>query len=605
MGATLLYPLVGVATATDPATPRLFLWALATGVLFHVYADVGNDVMDLPIDRTDPRRAPSPLVREVISPPAALLIAVAALPPLLATTIVLDLSAASAPLLAAVVLIGLYNLAGKSLPIPFVADVVQGAGWASLVLAGGAAAGGVTAATGWAAGAVLAYVALVNGVHGAVRDAVNDRRSGARTTALLLGADIEAQTRIVLPAPLAVWGAALHLLFGVTAGAMLLAAANREASAWAAVVALAVYAAATVSLLQAYASRDDLRRAMARGTWHLFLLPATLLLAAASQMTGAAAVATATAYVLPPVFFGWTVRDSEFGLPSTVRSAETSRLSGNVRQRIMAMWDMTRPGTPLAAAALVVVGSLLAGRLTGEALALMVAAACAVAAANVFNDRCDRVADEINRPERPLVTGPVDDNDADRFVLSATIGSIGSAALAGGPATFATAVLIFVALGYSLLLRRTVLGHLTVAALFAAPLVYGGWFGGGSVTAEHAVAAGLVTLFVFGRETLKGVPDRRGDMAAGYRTIATALGEAGALTVFRWTSGAFCLAAVGASLVAADIAYLAAALVCAVVPTLRTLQMVSGRPSLQVVDRAVQFSGLVFLLGVIPLLLLG
>jgi 4-hydroxybenzoate polyprenyltransferase len=235
----------------------------------------------------------------------------------------------------------------------------------------------------------------------------------------------------------------------------------------------------------------------------------------------------------------------------------------------------------------------------------MAAAALAVAAANVFNDRCDRVADEVNRPDRPLIAGPTTGNDADRFVLAATLGAMGASAIIGPAASAPTVAFLVVGFGYSLVLRRVAfLGQAVVASLFSGPVVYGAWFGGG-VSARVWIAAGLAATYVFAREILKGVPDRPGDLAAGYRTPATRLGEAGALRMFRGAVALFCAASVAAYFYVDDVAYLVASLVCAVGPALRTVGMVRNAPSTETVNRAVAFSGLVFASGVIPLLLLG
>jgi 4-hydroxybenzoate polyprenyltransferase len=105
---------------------------------------------------------------------------------------------------------------------------------------------------------------------------------------------------------------------------------------------------------------------------------------------------------------------------------------------------------------------------------------------------------------------------------------------------------------------------------------------------------------------VKGIPDRRGDAAAGYRTIATTFGPPVALAVFRSTALIFGAGAVAAVLVAERrLAYLAAALICAVAPAARTLWLVRSTPSQTAVTAAIAFSGLVFGLGLVPLLLLG
>ena len=111
--------------------------------------------------------------------------------------------------------------------------------------------------------------------------------------------------------------------------------------------------------------------------------------------------------------------------------------------------------------------------------------------------------------------------------------------------------------------------------------------------------------YVFARETLKGIPDRPGDLAAGYRTPATIWGTAGALRTFRVSTALFCVVSLSAYLYVDSVAYLIASLGCAVAPALVTVALVRGTPTLGVVQRAVAFSGLVFTSGMVPLLLLG
>lgn len=607
LGATLLYLLVGLATGPVSAPAGAVVLALLIGLLFHVHADVANDVMDLPIDRTDPRRAPDPLVRGTVSPQHALAVAVAAIPLMLACVLVWRAGQALGPLVWATLLIGAYNIAGKAVPLPIVADVVEGAGCACLVFAGAALAGGPTAATWWAAGVALLYIAMVNGLHGAIRDVQNDMRAGARTTAVLLGARILHGQSVSLPRLIVVYATVLQAAIGAVLAGFLVSWASPFGPAWAVSAAGTgiVFGASTVALHRAYRARNDLRRAMAAGAWHLFLVPASLLCAAAWRLPAWAVGPAVATFVAPPLLFGLAVRGTSFGLPGT--TARTAPPPARTRGELLAaLWRMTRIGTPLAAAALAGVGAALSGTVDGSAALLaIIATALSVAAANVYNDRCDLVADTISHPHRPIPACVVSGSQADRFVLAAALGAVAAAAAIGAAAALVASTLLVVALGYSLLLRRiVVIGQLAVAVLFAAPLLYGGWAGSAGLVGEHWVAASLAALFVLARETLKGIPDRLGDLAAGYRTIATEFGVPVALSVFRVAAVAFCAGAVAAGLVVDDLAYFAAAFVCAVAPTARALWLVRGSPSLAAINTAISFSGWVFALGVLPLILM-
>lgn len=607
MGATLLALLVGLATAPKPATVHAVAWTILIGILFHVYADVSNDVIDLPIDRIDPRLMRESLVRGSISPQCALLLALLTLPLMLTAWLLAGGHRSVGPLVAAAVLIGVYNIAGKRIPVPFAADVIEGLGGSALVLTGAGLGGGWTTATLWAAGFAVTYIIMINGVNGAIRDAQIDTRVGARTTALLLGASIADGRRVIRP----LWVHARSVILQAALGILLsgfLASESRSRPEFSWVVAAAssfgLYLASTVTLFEAHRRRTDLRAAMAVGTWHLFLVPASILAAATCRLPGWIVAVMVISFVVPPLLFRWAIRSTDFSVPSStavggLMSPATSR------GQIQALWAMTRPGTPAAAGVLVAVGSVLGGGLGLNVLPAMAATALGVAAANVYNDRCDLVTDEINRPDRPIPAGIISANNADRFVLAATLGVVAVSSTIDGPAAVAASLLVIAALVYSLRLRRfALLGPITVGALFAAPLDYGGWAASDGIRVEHWIATALVTLFVFARETLKSVPDRLGDIAAGYHTIATQLGESAALSVFRSAAAAFCLTSLAATLLVDNLAYLPAAVVCAVIPTLHTIRLVKGSPTPIAVNAAISFSGYVFALGVVPLLLM-
>src|SRR6266498_4003054 len=125
MGATLSYLLVGIAAAAASPPVAAVAAAIVVGVLFHIYANVGNDVMNLPFDHNDRGRGAAPLVRGTATPQAALFLALIQLGPmfLVVGAVTID---AEPPLAWAIILIAAYNLAGKAIPVPFFTDFVQG-----------------------------------------------------------------------------------------------------------------------------------------------------------------------------------------------------------------------------------------------------------------------------------------------------------------------------------------------------------------------------------------------------------------------------------------------------------------------------------------------
>ncbi|MGA7270722.1 MAG: UbiA family prenyltransferase, partial [Acidimicrobiia bacterium] len=416
MGITILYPLVGIATTTGRARVGDWTKLVILGVLFHIYADVANDVADLPIDGTDPRRGRDPIVRRQVSAPWGLWIALTPLP-LMALLLFDQPIPVAATLATGVGLLGIYNIAGKTIPIPFVADFTQGAGWAALVFVGAEIGGGSTPTTWLAASFVVVFVAMVNGVHGAVRDVENDRLAGAKTTAVILGARIRG-AGLLLPRSLVAYAGVLQAaLAGILIG-ILVANSQRPGWSWRVAEFLTVVSVlmAVWQILMAFRYRTDLRAAMAAGTWHLVLTPVGLLMATVLALGPPLAAATVAAFVAPPLLYGRIVRHVGRQLPSTTLG-EPSRVRRNTDARRSGLWRMTRIGVPITGAMLVLVGAHLGGGAGLSVIAAMVATGLTIAASNVFNDRCDVIADRINDRRRPLVVGTVTENEADKFVL--------------------------------------------------------------------------------------------------------------------------------------------------------------------------------------------
>lgn len=222
LGATAILPLLGAASVSPRPSVGLLCGLLAAALLFHCYAYVLNDVIDLPIDRCEPQRATFPLVRGLVRPQHALAFALAQIPLLFALTAWLGGGAsAQAALAAALLLMAAYNLWGKRTPFPPLIDLAQGLGWAALVVYGAALVGTPTPLTGALAIFEVVFIMLINGVHGPLRDLANDLRCGARTTAILFGArpvaaeqqDLKPQApSVFIPPALTVYALTLQLL---------------------------------------------------------------------------------------------------------------------------------------------------------------------------------------------------------------------------------------------------------------------------------------------------------------------------------------------------------------------------------------------------------
>jgi 4-hydroxybenzoate polyprenyltransferase len=210
VGVTLVITLQGVASSTRRASAADVVVALAAAAAFHAAVYMWNDLVDLPIDRTDPRRAASPLVRGMVSPTAVAVASTsfAAVAVLVAATAGV---AAAVSMALALVLLGAYDLWSKSSVFPPLMDLVQGLGWAALAWFGAAMPGASSTATVWLAVFLTIAILLFNGVLGGIRDLANDAEHGARTTALLLGARAGADGVIHMPARVILYADVLHV----------------------------------------------------------------------------------------------------------------------------------------------------------------------------------------------------------------------------------------------------------------------------------------------------------------------------------------------------------------------------------------------------------
>ncbi len=198
----------------------------------------------------------------------------------------------------------------------------------------------------------------------------------------------------------------------------------------------------------------------------------------------------------------------------------------------MAGWlEATRPGNVAMVGLAVLIGGWTAGADDGLQLAAAAGSAMLIGAAgNIDNDRCDLAIDQLNRPTRPLPSGRLSDVAARRLALGfAALGLLLSLRLGASGAAVAAVVTAGLWSYNRWWKRLPLVGNLTVAAIVALSLVYGGLAGAEwAKTALAAVLAGLLTL---GREILKDIEDRSGDAALGLRTLPVVFGIRPALAV--------------------------------------------------------------------------
>jgi 4-hydroxybenzoate polyprenyltransferase len=214
LGFSIILPLLGAAAVSSTFTGYEVLGLIGAAVTFHIFAYVLNDVIDLPLDRTQPLRAGSPLVQGKIQPWLALLIALFQIPLALAFTYLLAFgSLAYIALVSAFILMAAYNVWGKRIPFPHLTDVIQGLGFGAMVLYGAAAiAGRSSRILAVIFAFVVVFIVMINGIHGSLRDLANDLNYGARTTAILLGARTSGINGLILPLRFRLYALALQVL---------------------------------------------------------------------------------------------------------------------------------------------------------------------------------------------------------------------------------------------------------------------------------------------------------------------------------------------------------------------------------------------------------
>lgn len=202
---TFLFGLLLIGHPVFSATGALLV---LLGVLINSYIFVLNDVADLPRDRHHPGRAASPLVAGTVSVDVAISLSVA-LPIVMWILIAIaDWPARAEVAFASMVLLGAYvDVWQKTSPRvpPPVMDLLFGVTMAAPIPVVIWAVGSTITNTAWLV-TVGFFVLMVqlNSVAGNLKDLAEDERSGARTTAIVLGSTV-ADGRLELGASYRRW----------------------------------------------------------------------------------------------------------------------------------------------------------------------------------------------------------------------------------------------------------------------------------------------------------------------------------------------------------------------------------------------------------------
>lgn len=310
LGGTLILLILGAGATLSPISPIQVLILIAIGIAFHIFAYVFNDIIDLPIDRSEPRRRDFPLVTGVIRPRLALVFALAQIPLAFTMATWLESSAASFYALAiAFVCMAIYDIWGKRFAFPPLTDAIQGLSWAALVLFGSTVNGQFPNSLAWLIAIyVTLFIIMTNGVHGSLRDLYNDLQCGVRSTAILLGARPQGIEGITITSALVRYTVSLQLsLIGILFAALFWNLFRYNRLDWVVTsVAVLILSALSLRLLltaiSAAARRQDM---ISAGMLHLVISLGSLIVLFALALETWISILLIVMYLAPLLTFGW------------------------------------------------------------------------------------------------------------------------------------------------------------------------------------------------------------------------------------------------------------------------------------------------------------
>lgn len=200
--------------------------------------------------------------------------------------------------------------------------------------------------------------------------------------------------------------------------------------------------------------------------------------------------------------------------------------------RIKAYFLLTRPVNVVIGGLSIFMGAFIAGSIQPmrNVLLAMASGALMAAAANAINDYFDINIDRINKPHRPLAAGHLSPREGYIFAMLLFVLGILAGSLISWRALVIATVAFLILYGYSARLKRTMLwGNLSVSFMTALAFIYGGV----AVNRFYMslIPAGFAFLFHLGREIIKDVEDKKGDIAENARTLPLVHGNRTAFIV--------------------------------------------------------------------------
>ncbi|MFD8495896.1 UbiA family prenyltransferase [Amycolatopsis sp. NPDC059657] len=173
------------------------LWLL--GAMINGYIFALNDLVDLPQDRLNPAKARSPLVTGALSERVALLWSLCLPLAALAIASLEDWSVGAQVSFTLLLVLGAaVNIYQKATTHPLLMDVLFSVAMAAPPAITAFATAGTVGPVTWCATALLFLLSLqLNSVAGNLKDLGSDRRTGFRTVAIAMGADLAADGTLV------------------------------------------------------------------------------------------------------------------------------------------------------------------------------------------------------------------------------------------------------------------------------------------------------------------------------------------------------------------------------------------------------------------------
>lgn len=316
LGISIIMALFGAVSVTAAVSGgiaisgRHLALVLLGAIAFHNFAYVLNDIVDLPLDRTDPRRVHFPLVRGLISPRQALFFV--SLQILIAFAVTFRLGGTTPAFLAlaaAFFFMAIYDVWGKRCFLPPLTDLAQGIGWGCLALWAAALMPGSLSGLSWVLfGYLTLFIVLINGLHGSFRDLANDYKHGVRSTAILLGVRPQGADGLIIPRHVRLYAALLQgVLIGIAflpfLGKMLDYSAGRSLLTIAALLLCGFTAwRLMVRALDAAAYRPQM---LAVGTLHILSMLGMLVALFFFRLSGGQQVITLAIFLVPLLTHTW------------------------------------------------------------------------------------------------------------------------------------------------------------------------------------------------------------------------------------------------------------------------------------------------------------